>query len=69
MQAKAGCLAHPDVLISAVGTKVYNFSNGSWVEDAKWRARLDEGWVVGAVRDAAYSALAMVGSTTVHADV
>jgi hypothetical protein len=58
---KAHCLAHPDVLISAVGTKIYNYTpNSGWQEDKGWASQLDVGWRVEAVRDAAYAALANV---------
>lgn len=62
LASKASCLAHPDILISAVGTKVYLFTpEGRWNEDKAWSSQLDQGWNVGAVREAAYSALAKVG--------
>lgn len=54
-------MAHPDALISAVGTKVYRFEAGSWQEDMAWSATLDQGWNAEAVREACYKALAMVG--------
>lgn len=54
-------MAHPDALISAVGTKVYRFEAGSWQEDMAWSATLDQGWNAEAVREACYEALAMVG--------
>ena len=61
LQDKSHCLAHPDVLISAVGTKIYNFtSDAGWKEDMGWSKQLDQGWKVAAVRDAAYAALAKV---------
>ncbi len=60
-QDKAHCLAHPDVLISAVGTKIYMMhEGGAWQEDSSWVALLDKGWEGQVVRDAAYSALAKV---------
>lgn len=62
LQDKSHCLAHPDVLISAVGTKIYNYSPESgWREDKGWVEQLDVGWRVEAVREAAYAALAKVG--------
>ncbi|WIA20655.1 hypothetical protein OEZ85_005031 [Tetradesmus obliquus] len=64
---KAHCLAHPDVLISAVGTKVYNFTpKNGWQEDKGWAGQLDVGWRVEAVREAAYAALANVGKDSMH---
>jgi hypothetical protein len=58
---KSSCLAHPDVLISAVGTKIYNWDGRAWQEDAGWVRSLDAGWRVEVVREAAYAALAKVG--------
>lgn len=60
LKDKAHCMAHPDALISAVGTKVYRFEAGSWQEDMAWSATLDQGWNAEAVREACYKALAMV---------
>jgi hypothetical protein len=58
---KTHCLAHPDILISAVGTKVYNYTpDKGWQEDKGWAGQLDVGWRVEAVREAAYAALANV---------
>jgi hypothetical protein len=51
------------VVLCCVG-QVYNFtSSGSWQEDKGWVQQLDVGWRVGAVRDAAYAALAEVNTT------
>ena len=67
LRDKAGCLARPDVLIGAVGTKIFNYAGaGRWAEDAGWAARLDEGWDLDAVRDAAYRALAEAGRDGMH---
>eukprot|EP00879_Flechtneria_rotunda_P009113 GHRR01009540.1.p1 GENE.GHRR01009540.1~~GHRR01009540.1.p1 ORF type:complete len:351 (+),score=105.97 GHRR01009540.1:250-1302(+) len=64
---KAHCLGHPDILISAVGTKIYNFTpDGVWKEDQGWMRQLDLDWKVGAVREAAYAALAKVGKEVMH---
>lgn len=39
-QEKEGLLAQPDALISAVGTRVYNYDGaGEWEEDAMWTVR------------------------------
>jgi hypothetical protein len=39
-QEKEGLLAQPDALISAVGTRVYNYDGaGEWEEDAAWTVR------------------------------
>eukprot|EP00967_Tisochrysis_lutea_P022326 scaffold25435_cov17-Tisochrysis_lutea.AAC.1 len=61
MKEKGHFLAHPDALISAVGTKVHSFDGESWREDAAWTAQLDKDWDLVAVRDAAYKALTQVG--------
>ncbi|GBF87879.1 sucrose phosphatase [Raphidocelis subcapitata] len=64
---KGHCLSRPDVLISAVGTKIYNYvGSGRWREDEGWLARLTEGWDLTAVREAAYAALAEVGRDSMH---
>ena len=40
-EEKAGYIAQPDALISAVGTRVYNqVTPGAWEEDAGWTVRL-----------------------------
>eukprot|EP00873_Tetraselmis_striata_P021949 jgi/Tetstr1/442213/TSEL_030360.t1 len=51
LDEKQGKLAMPDVLITAVGTKVWlldevrsNATGKKWREDEVWAARLDEGW-------------------------
>ena len=41
VEEKEGGLATPDVLISAVGTKVYEHSAAGWAEDPAWTATLD----------------------------
>lgn len=47
LDGKRHCLAHPDVLISAVGTKIYKYDGSSWSEDAGWTRMLDAGgWSV-----------------------
>ena len=60
-QQKQHCLAMPDVLMSSVGTKVYNWQNGSWAEDAQYASRLDHAWKLETVREATYAALAAAG--------
>lgn len=60
-------MAHPDALISAVGTKIYSsVSGGAWREDTAWSATLDESWSVNATREASYKALALVGKENMH---
>lgn len=66
MKEKRHCLAEPDVLITAVGTKIYNNNGGKWTEDRGWIERLDEGWKLDVVREAAYGALAAVGKGKMH---
>lgn len=64
---KDGVLLCPDVLISAVGTKIYLLNmEGRWVEDMRWTHFLDAGWNVAAVREAAYSLLAKLGQENAH---
>ncbi|MEW5316387.1 MAG: hypothetical protein WDW38_007764 [Sanguina aurantia] len=63
---KSHCLAHPDALISAVGTKVYEFESGRWREDQEWTALLGEGWDLAVAREAAYRTLAQVGRGVIH---
>lgn len=42
-EEKAGLLAQPDVFISAVGTRIYNYdSDGEWEEDAAWTVPLTQ---------------------------
>lgn len=65
---KNGALALPDVLITAVGTKVWLLDEESagrgranglkWKEDLNWAARLDEGWDLGAVKRVANKVIA-----------
>ncbi|GAX82355.1 hypothetical protein CEUSTIGMA_g9784.t1 [Chlamydomonas eustigma] len=74
LKDKAHCMAAPDALISAVGTKVYqrqllpgsSTKGGEWEEDAEWSKQLDEGWDVQAVREAGYKALSQVGKDAMH---
>ncbi|MEW5307867.1 MAG: hypothetical protein WDW36_010240 [Sanguina aurantia] len=63
---KSHCLAPPDALISAVGTKVYEFESGRWREDQEWTALLGEGWDLAVAREAAYRTLAQVGKDVMH---
>ncbi|KAL3162887.1 hypothetical protein ABBQ32_009336 [Trebouxia sp. C0010 RCD-2024] len=65
-QQKQHCLAMPDMLMSSVGTKVYNWQNGSWVEDAQYASRLDHAWKLDTVREATYAALAAAGREKMH---
>lgn len=66
-EEKKGLLATPDVLVSAVGTRVYlRDGAGAWLEDAGWTARLDEAWDHDRVRDACYACLAQAGEERCH---
>lgn len=65
-QQKQHCLAMPDVLMSSVGTKVYNWQNGSWMEDQQYASRLDHAWKLDTVREATYAALAAAGREKMH---
>ena len=67
-ESKAGRLALPDALITAVGTKIFMLDSGraggrsraggsAWVEDMQWARRLDQGWDLARVRMAASAAL------------
>ncbi|KAA6421813.1 MAG: hypothetical protein FRX49_08132 [Trebouxia sp. A1-2] len=59
-QEKAGALALPNVLITAVGTKIFlldleggcreRASGQNWHQDLQWSHRLDEGWDLSAVK-------------------
>lgn len=66
LNSKTDVLAHPDALISAVGTKVYEFTGQKWREDKGWTAVLDKDWSVDVARDAAYQALHKVGKEKMH---
>lgn len=59
-------LPMPDYLITSVGTKVFYNEEGEWKEDERHSARLDRGWDLEVVRDAAYSALSKVGRERMH---
>lgn len=48
------------VVCVCVCAQVYGFDGTSWKEDSAWTAQLDKAWDLGAVRDAAYKALAQV---------
>lgn len=60
LEYKAGALPVPDVLITAVGTKIWRLdvqggtrgtATGTvWQEDHQWARTLDEGWDLGAIR-------------------
>lgn len=66
-QEKAGNLALPNVLITAVGTKIFlldmeggyrgHASGQKWHEDLQWAKRLDEGWNLVAVKQVAEEAV------------
>ncbi|DBB07742.1 TPA: hypothetical protein ACH3X3_009162 [Trebouxia sp. C0006] len=66
-QEKAGALALPNVLITAVGTKIFlldmeggcreQASGQKWHQDLQWSHRLDEGWDLSAVKQVAEEAV------------
>ena len=63
---KVHCLEVPDVLISAVGTKIYSHRDGEWPEDPDWVEQLEEGWQLKTVQNATQQALDSVGSENMH---
>ena len=63
---KVHCLAHPDALISAVGTKVYDFDGQQWNEDKQWSGMLDRDWNINVAREACYKALAEASKELMH---
>ena len=68
-EEKDGLLAKPDVLVSAVGTRIYlrdKDGDGTWREDKGWTARLDDGWDYDRVRDACYACLGQAGEERCH---
>ena len=72
LSSKRGLLPPPDVLISAVGTRLYERAGGAGADPGRWRPvpeyerRLDEGWDLGLVRELAYAELARVGREAMH---
>jgi sucrose-6F-phosphate phosphohydrolase len=68
LEEKAHCMPEPDLLISSVGTKIYKKvgSSNSWLQDEDYEKRLDKGWDLEAVREAAYAALGTVGTENMH---
>lgn len=63
---KRHCMPEPDVLISAVGTKIYTKdSSNCWVEDGAYAASFTN-WELESVREAAYKALLQVGKDRMH---
>jgi sucrose-6F-phosphate phosphohydrolase len=63
---KRHCMPEPDVLISAVGTKIYaKDSSNCWVEDGTYAASFTN-WNLESVREAAYKALLQVGKDRMH---
>ncbi|CAL8467114.1 g6650 [Coccomyxa elongata] len=72
-QSKGGALSLPDVLITAVGTKIFlldvkeqdrSRADGLlWKQDTQWARILDEGWDLGRVKEVAGHVVGMVGSS------
>ncbi|KAK3277093.1 hypothetical protein CYMTET_14875, partial [Cymbomonas tetramitiformis] len=61
-EEKQGFIAIPDVVITAVGTKIFDRKSSGkgvdlWDEDTAWSARLDEKWDLEVVREAAEKAI------------
>lgn len=67
LEEKQDVLLPPDVLVSAVGTKIYLVNReGEWVEDLHWSHRLDQDWDAAAVREVAYALLVHLGQDRAH---
>lgn len=76
LESKAGALPVPDVLITAVGTKIFllnreggtrGTSSGlSWQEDQQWGALLDRDWNLAAVREVGTEAIAGAEEGAAH---
>lgn len=67
LEDKGKLLATPDMLITAIGTRIYaKGSNGEWQEDERYTASLGQGWQLEGVREACYRALAQVGKEAMH---
>ncbi|KAL4445901.1 hypothetical protein ABPG77_009100 [Micractinium sp. CCAP 211/92] len=64
---KGDLMAQPDMLISAIGTRIYAKNrHGAWEEDEGYTASLGAGWQLEAVREACYRVLANVGKDAMH---
>eukprot|EP01026_Neomeris_dumetosa_P071751 TRINITY_DN7267_c0_g1_i1.p1 TRINITY_DN7267_c0_g1~~TRINITY_DN7267_c0_g1_i1.p1 ORF type:complete len:501 (+),score=55.68 TRINITY_DN7267_c0_g1_i1:3-1505(+) len=68
LKSKRDVIAFPDVYISSVGTKIYEFNSikRQWQEDKDWSRRLDTGWNLEAIRDATYQCLSRIGKDRMH---
>jgi len=76
LYSKSGALPVPDVLISAVGTKVFlldreggtrgTTSGASWHEDEQFAALLDAEWDLNIVREAGSKAISLVPDGAAH---
>jgi hydroxymethylpyrimidine pyrophosphatase-like HAD family hydrolase len=66
LQDKGQVLPEPDMLISAIGTRIYTKRGGRWQEDEGYTAQLGRGWQLEGVREACYKALATVGKDAMH---
>ena len=56
------CLDIPDALVCAVGTKIYSYRLGEWLEDKAWTQQLTEAWDLKTVQDATRNVLESAGS-------
>ena len=65
---KGETLCEPDYLICAVGTRVYEkgMEGNDWVENAKWRAKLEDNWCKEAVSKRAEGLIQAYGESNVH---
>ena len=66
LKEKKHCLAMPDVLISAVGTKIHMCEAERWPEHPNWAERLNEDWDVKVVWNTAKAAVEKVGYDNMH---
>eukprot|EP00210_Caulerpa_lentillifera_P000298 g291.t1 len=66
LDEKKECLITPDVLISAVGTKIHKHDEGLWNEDPGWVVKMEKDWDLLVVTEAAESAVTVVGSESMH---
>lgn len=66
LEEKGHVMPQPDLLISALGTRVYTVTGGQWREDEGYTASLGAGWNLEAVREACYAAVAAAGWEAMH---
>ena len=66
LDKKMNCLDIPDALVCAVGTKIYSYHLGEWLEDAAWTEQLTEAWDLTTVQDATRHVVKSVGSENLY---